>query len=370
LLGAGTFAYFLALGLGIPAYPRYLTGPLHGTPTQVGVAVAMFSVAAIATRPLVAPAARRVAPSTLLALGAGGAGLAIAATIAAKAVVVVVALRAAAGVGDAFVYVLASSAVYALAPAEQHARALSRFSALVSAGILLGPILAESLRGAIGFSGLWLLGGGLCAVACACVWRLPLAREPAAPQRRAVVERAAVLPGVVIAAQTWALAAFTVFVALYASHLGLGSADVPFAVVAAVVLAVRTAGAGIFDRIAPQALATVAMLAATGGLALLALVPAPWALVVASAPVALSQALAFPALMHLAVRRAGDLHRTAAVATFTGFFEAGLATAAVVLGAVLDAFGFTGLYAVAAAVSAAALVPVLAMARERVPAGV
>jgi predicted MFS family arabinose efflux permease len=179
-----------------------------------------------------------------------------------------------------------------------------------------------------------------------------------------------VLPGVVIAAQTWALAAFTVFVALYASDLGLGSADVPFAVVAAVVLAVRTAGAGIFDRVAPQLLATVAMLAATAGLGLLALVPEPWALVVASAPVALSQALAFPALLHLAVRRAGDAHRIAAVATFTGFFEAGLATAAVALGAVLDRLGFAGLYGVAAAVSAAALVPVLVMTRERATAGV
>jgi predicted MFS family arabinose efflux permease len=52
----------------------------------------------------------------------------------------------------------------------------------------------------------------------------------------------------------------------------------------------------------------------------------------------------------------------AALATFTGFFEVGLATAAIVLGAVLDELGFAGLYGVAAGVSAAALVP-LAMAR-------
>jgi predicted MFS family arabinose efflux permease len=334
----------------------------------------MFSVTAIAARPLVAPAARRVAPSALLATGAAGVGLATAATIAAHSVLAVVALRALAGIGEAFFYVLASSAVYALAPEHQHARAISRFSAIVSAGILLGPIVAETLRPRAGYTGIWLIGAGLCAVACACVVRLPLAREPAAPRRRATVERAAMLPGAAIAAQTWALAAFTVFVALYAGHLGLGSADAPFAVVAAVVLAVRTVGAGVFDRFAPLALATTAMLAATAGLALLALVPEAWALVPASALVALSQALAFPALMHLAVRRAGPSRRTASVATFTGFFEVGLATAALALGAVLDGLGFAGLYGVAAAVSAMALVPLFAMARagerERVAAGV
>jgi MFS family permease len=310
-----------------------------------------------------------VAPGTLLAGGAAVVGLATAGMIAAQSVGAVIALRALAGLGEAFFYVLASSAVYALAPADQQARAVSRFSAIVSAGILLGPVVAESLRPQIGYAGVWLLGAGLCALACPCVGRLALAREPAAA-RRVVVERAAVLPGVVIAAQTWALAAFTVFVALYASHLGLASADVPFAVVAVVVLVVRTVGAGTFDRFAPVALSTCAMVSATAGLALLALVPRAWALVVASAPVALSQALAFPALLHLAVGRAGVERRTAAVATFTGFFEVGLASAAIVLGAVLDGAGFAGLYGVAAAMSAAALVPLFAMARERVAAGV
>src|SRR5919204_6298100 len=98
-LAAGTFAYFLALGLGIPTVPRYLTGPLHGTPTQVGLAVAAFSVTAIAARPLVAPPARRVAPSALLIAGAGGVRLPTTATIVAHSVLPVVALRALAGAG-------------------------------------------------------------------------------------------------------------------------------------------------------------------------------------------------------------------------------------------------------------------------------
>jgi predicted MFS family arabinose efflux permease len=230
---------------------------------------------------------------------------------------------------------------------------------VVAAGILLGPIVAEALRPHTGYGAIWLLGGGLCAVACVCVAGLPLEREPRDDRPRAVVARAAVLPGLVVAAQTWAMAAFSVFVALYASHLDLGSVGVPFAVVAVVVLSVRTAGAAVFDRRDPVGTASIAMLAATVGLALLAVAPSRAALVVASALLGVSQALAFPALLALAVRRAGS-ERTSAIATFTGCFEVGLASAAIVLGVVLDRLGFAGLYGVAAAVSALALVPLAA----------
>jgi predicted MFS family arabinose efflux permease len=256
--------------------------------------------------------------------------------------------------------VLAASAVYALVPEERHARAQSRFSAVVAAGILLGPILAEALRPHTGYGAIWVLGGGLCALACACVAPLPLARGPGNDRSRAVIARAAVLPGVVVAAQTWAMAAFSVFVALYASHLDLGSVGIPFAVVAIVVLSVRTAGAAVFDRSDPVGTASIAMLAATVGLALLAVAPSRAALLVASALLGVSQALAFPSLLALAVRRTGSIDRTSAIATFTGCFEVGLASAAIVLGVVLDRLGFAGLYGVAAAVSALALVPLAA----------
>ena len=57
-------------------------------------------------------------------------------------------LLAIAGLGDALVYVLASAAVYTPAPEDEHARARSRFSAVI-----------------------WLLGATLSMAASACVVR-------------------------------------------------------------------------------------------------------------------------------------------------------------------------------------------------------
>src|SRR5712691_6172261 len=273
LLGLATFAYFLTLGLGIPTVPRYLTGPLEGTSFEVGLAVAIFSVTAILARPLVPAAASRFAPSALLTIGSAVVGLSSGLMILAHSFVAVLLLRALAGLGDALFYVLASAAVYALTPDDAHASAQSRFTAVVSAGILLGPIAAETLRPYTGYTGIWLLGAALCAGASVSVIRLPLPRAPAPDKGQAVLERAAVLPGVVIAAQTWALSAFTVFLALYANRLGLPNADAPFIIVAAIVLTLRSIGAAVFERFQPRTLAAVAMVAATAGLTLLALLP-------------------------------------------------------------------------------------------------
>lgn len=313
---------------------------------------------AILARPLVAPAATRIAPNTLIALGAITVGLTTALLAVAHSFLPVLLLRALAGFGDAFFYVLASAAVYALAPEADHASAQSRLSAAVNAGLLIGPIAAETLRPFIGYTGVWLFGAGLCGAALVAAAPLPLPHESPS-ERRTVLERRVVPAGVVLVAQTWALSAFTIFVALYATHIGLANADAPFAILALVVLLTRSVGACVFDHFQPLTLVAAATLSATAGLTLLALVADQSALLAGSLFVAVGQALGFPALLQLAIDHAGPARRTAAVATFTGFFEVGLATAAIGLGAILNRFGFGGLYTVGAAISAAALVPLL-----------
>jgi predicted MFS family arabinose efflux permease len=295
----------------------------------------------------------------LIAIGSALVGLATGLMLIAHTFLAVLLLRALAGLGDALFYVLASTAVYTLTPDDLKASAQSRFTAVISAGILLGPVAAETLRPHVGYAGIWIMGAALATTACALVTRLPLPREPSPTNRPIVLERAAILPGVVIAAQTWALSAFTVLVTLYANHLGLPNADGPFIIVAVTVLTLRSIGAPVFERFESRTITAVAMVAATAGLTLLALLPDRRTLLVGSVLIAISQALALPALLNLAVHRAGVARRTSAVATFTGFFEAGLASSAIALGAALNEFGFRGLYGIAALVGAGALAPLL-----------
>ena len=63
---------------------------------------------------------------------------------------------------------------------------------------------------------------------------------------------------------------------------------------------------------------------------------------------AFGQALAFPALMTLAVNGAPASERSSVVGTFTAFTELGFAIGALTLGAVASAVGYDGVFVVCA----------------------
>jgi len=63
---------------------------------------------------------------------------------------------------------------------------------------------------------------------------------------------------------------------------------------------------------------------------------------------AFGQALAFPALMTLAVNSAPATERSSVVGTFTAFTELGFAVGALALGAIASAVGYDGVFVVCA----------------------
>jgi predicted MFS family arabinose efflux permease len=74
------------------------------------------------------------------------------------------------------------------------------------------------------------------------------------------------------------------------------------------------------------------------------------------------QALAFPALMTIAVQAAPASERAAVVGTFTAFFDLAFGTGALGLGAVAELLGYSGAFAGAGLVAAAGAAVMMARA--------
>lgn len=361
-LCAANFLYFAAIGVGMPVLPHYVLGPAGGTKLGLGVAIAAFSVTALLLRPLVVPVARRFSPARVMAAGAVVAGLAEGLLVLGPPPSLIVALRAVAGAGEAFYFVLASAAVYDLVPKERHGEAVSYFSAALSAGLLGSPVLGVLLREHAGYDAVWLTGLALCLLAAALSATLRLPPLPA-PQRRGVrlVHPAALRPGLLLAANTWGPSAFSTFTALYVTHLGLGAGAPEFAVFAIVLLLGRVLGARWLDRVHPRVVGLAALSLQAVALVLFALARSSPALLLCSALLAAGTALAYPAIMSLAIRAAPDHERTEVVATATACFDAGYAVSALVLSAALQMSGFSAVYGCAAFVVA---LGALALARS------
>jgi predicted MFS family arabinose efflux permease len=145
-------------------------------------------------------------------------------------------------------------------------------------------------------------------------------------------------------------------VALYALEIGLDGAGPLFALFAIVVVAIRSLGAKIPDRLGAARTVRIALVALAAGLTTMGLWQEPVGLYVGTFVFSIGQALAFPAVMTLAMARTPAGDRGAVGGTVTAFVDVAIATGAIALGGVADLGGYSAVFLVSGAVAASGLV--------------
>jgi len=149
---------------------------------------------------------------------------------------------------------------------------------------------------------------------------------------------------------------FIAFITLYALDVGLDGAGPLFAIFAVVVVTIRSLGAKIPDRVGPARTVRFALVALAAGLATIGIWQEPVGLYVGTIVFSVGQALAFPAVLTLAMARAPAGDRGAVAGTVTAFVDVAIAVGAILLGGVADAGGYPAVFLVSAGVAAGGLV--------------
>jgi MFS family permease len=353
-----TFAYFLSVGATIPVLPLFVEGPLGGGSLSVGVSVGAFAVTAVLLRPIAGGWSDARGRRLLITLGASLVAASVAAYMAVDSIALLIVLRLVTGVGEAFFYTGAASAINDLAPDHRRGEALSFFSLALYSGIAFGPVVGEQVLRSSGFDTVWIVAAAS-AIAAALLGILVRDTRPGEvtrPSRRRWLHPAGLLPGLVLATSVIGIGGFNSFVPLYALDLGMDGSRLVFVLFSAIVLSIRSLGARIPDRLGPSRTARNSLVASASGLVLMGVVQAPAGLFVGAAIFAVGQALAFPALMTIALSGAPASERGAVVGTFTAFFDLAFGLGAVSLGGVAHLFGYEGVFVAAGAVSAAGFV--------------
>jgi MFS family permease len=353
LVTVATFAYFLSVGIVIPTLPLFVTGPLAGGSLEVGIAVGAFSVAALLLRPWAGRLGDRRGRRLLLVGGAGFVVLASAGYLVVSALPLLIALRLVAGAGEAFFFVGAASVVNDLAPDERRGEAVSLFSLALYGALAIGPVIGEAVLRVDRFDAVWIASGASAFAAGLLATRVRETRTIVRPDARTprLIHPRAVRPGIIMASNVWGFAGFNAFVSLYARELGMAGAGLVFLELAAIVFAIRGFGARIPDRLGFVRCARYALIGSMIGLGLIGLWHAPFGLYLGTAFFAVGQALAFPALMSLAVGDAPAEERGAVVGSFTAFVDLAFGLGALTLGAVAALFDYDGTFLVGAVVA-------------------
>jgi predicted MFS family arabinose efflux permease len=335
LIMLSTFAYFVSVGSLIPILPRYVEGPLDGGNVAVGVAIGAFAITAVLLRPIAGRVSDERGRRILIVSGGVLVGLTTLALAAVDSLGPLVVLRVLTGIGEAFFYVGAASAINDLAPDHRRGEALSLFSLSLYAGLAVGPVLGELvLAGTNSFATVWVVSAASAFLSGAACIRVPDTRVEGIPDagRRRVIARVALLPGIALATSVWGMSGFNGFVPLYALELGLDGSRVAFLIFSVIVLLLRFLGARIPDRLGHLRTARMALSVSVCGLTVIGLWQSVAGLYVGA-----------------------PSERGSVVGTFTAFFDLAFGLGAVSLGAVSEALGYSGLFVSAAAVAGAGL---------------
>jgi MFS family permease len=382
-LAAATLVFYIASGMVLTAAPLFGAERLGLSKAMVGVAIAIYSVAALAMRPVVGWSTDRFGRRRALLIGAGLTVVGLLAHVVAVNLPLFVLARCILGAGEAFWLVAALSAAADLAPEGRRGESLSFLSLTLYIGLAVGPWMAEAILAATGsFPIVWLVTAAIAAVSLGLAWLVPetapgsvgygavdgVAR--AGRTRPRLIHPAGLFPGLVILLGLSGMAYYLSFLPLYVRTIGLDGAGLPLAEYGLIVVVLRVVGARLPDRVGAVALSGSALAASAVGLAIVAVFPSLAGLLVGTALFAFGVAFIMPALLSLTVSRVPAEERGTVVGTATLFIDVSFGIAPVVLGAVADAGGYPLGFLVAGAVSAlGCLILIAGSRRQQRPAG-
>ena len=328
------------------AFPVYLTG-LGYTTEMVGIAMAAFSTVSFLVRPLVGAGVDRLSPKWVFV--GGGLALALASgSYLLPALAVLMVGRMIHGVGWAAINTAGGALAAEASPPARRGEGLGYFSMMPSIAATIMPAFGLWLIATAGAPSLFALSAVLGLVGAGLALALhELPRKarprPAGGLWSSMVERGSLLPAGILTTVATAQPAVTTYLVLVAQDRGLDNVPLLFVATGLAMVAAQFLSwlSDVFGR-AP-------VIALSIGLNLLGvpfMMVAQDGVLLTLGAVIMSggSALAYPALMALAVDRTPPQNRGAAIATFTAAFQVGNGLGAILLGVAIARWGYDGMF--------------------------
>jgi MFS family permease len=371
-LATATLVFYIASGIVIAAAPLFGNEQLGLSKAMVGVAIAVYSIAALAMRPVVGWSTDRFGRRPSLLIGSTLTILGLLAHVVALNLPLFILARCILGAGEAFWLVAALSAAADLAPAGRQGESLSLLTLTLYVGLAVGPWMAEAILHLTGsFPIVWVVTAAVAAISLGLAWLVPetaIARDRRSKQARPrLIHPAGLFPGFVILLGMSGMAYFLSFLPLYVRTIGLDGASLPLAEYGLIVVGLRVVGARLPDRIGAATLAGSALAASAVGLIVVAAIQTVEGLLIGTALFAFGVAFIAPALLSLTVSRVPLEERGTVVGTATLFLDVSFGIAPVVLGAVAEAGGYSLGFLVAGLVSAVGCILLIGGSSPRGP---
>lgn len=348
-----TSIFFLATGAVNALLPKFVVDELSGSEATAGFVMGSAAISAIATRIWFGRTADRRGARRIMVIGAVLGAVGYATMAVASSVGVATAARLVFGASGAAVVTGATMLGLQLAPAAKRSQAAALVLVSFHAGMGIGPLFAEWLLSASSYAWVWLAAAGVSLTSAACA--MLLTHRPGTPslEPTPMINRAALLPGIVTLLGVFSFNGYMTFLPLYSREVGMSDVGIAFLVSSAVMVLIRTTMGRVPDVIGPVRAGSGALLVSCFAMVVIAFWATPVGVVVGAGLCAAGLSLQSPSFISIAVEGVADNERGSAMATFTAFYDIAGAIVGPVLGIIVTsagyrpAFLFTGVMALA-----------------------
>jgi MFS family permease len=357
---------FTGFGVVVPVLPRLVTQHLHGSAGLVGAVFATAAVVALLLRPFGGQLAQRFGTRWAMTLGALTAVAAGAAYALPLGTTGLLAARLATGVAEALLMTAGSVWAVGLAPPRRRAQVVGWYGLAMWGGLATGPLLGEIAFRTGSYPLVWTLAAALPGFALLVLRGMPRGEGGDEPVSRRLLPRAAVLPGLSLAAGGFGYASVTSFGALAMTDRGIAGGALLLSLFGAAYVIVRLLAGGLPDRLGPKPVILVSAAMEATGLLLIALADRWWLAALGALVAGGGFTLLYPALALIAIRTAPPAERGATLGAVSSFLDLSIGVAGV-LGGVIAEVSFAAVFGLSAAL--ALLGATSGLAATRAPAG-
>lgn len=343
--------FFLSIN-GYNLLPLYIKH-LHGTESQIGLIMAMNSLASILFQPLAGVGIDRFGPNRFITLGALVCAVATGGFLAFDSLnVAFPILRFLHGVGFSLCHTANFTLISEMAPPSRRAEVLGIFGSAGLISMALAPALGELVIAHFGFPAFFWAELVLGAGCVAATTRIPPMRPVAAAGRALDLRR--LLRGRRVRASLAAGAMFGVaigttfaFIPTYAKSVGIDRLRGFYLFYTGAAVAVRFCGGRFMDALGPRRIIPPSLALQAVANLVLVFLGSSATLGLAGFLGGVAHGFLYPAFSVLVVELGAAEHRGKMIGLFSSVIGAGAALGALTLGVVAHAFGYPVIFAVA-----------------------
>jgi MFS family permease len=361
LTSLSTFTLFSSFYFLLITLPIYIK-KIGGTESEIGFIIGVFTISAVVLRPFIGQEVDRRGRKKILISGLVVFLMSMLLYNYTNSVTSLLLLRVFHGIGWGAATTAATTLIADIAPPKRRGEAMGIFGMASNVAMAIGPILSMILLVAYDFSILFMIGAGIALVSL--FLALPISETMAAHPKTPLFSREALFASTLIFTVSLTYGSLVSFLSLFAQEQGITNPGIFFTVFAVTLILVRAFAGKLSDKKGRKVVILPGMILIVCGLLVLSTASALNIFLIAALLYGLGFGLVHPSLMALLVDSVSEEGRGAAMGTFTAAFDLGIGMGSIILGFVLQYFGFQVMYSLAGLIVLAGAVLLIADNRK------